>query len=34
MEPADVRTLLEQGAIVQALHAAPLWKYVATHQDD
>lgn len=29
MEQAEVRELLEEGEIVQALHAAPLWKYFA-----
>ena len=27
MKQEEVRTLLERGEIVQALHAAPLWKY-------
>ena len=27
MKHAEVRELLEQGEIIQALHAAPLWKY-------
>ena len=27
MKPQEVRELLEQGEIIQALHAAPLWKY-------
>ena len=27
----EVRELLETGQIIQALHAAPLWKYFATH---
>lgn len=27
MSPADVRELLEKGDIIQALHAAPLWKF-------
>lgn len=27
----EIRELLEQGEIVQALHAAPLWKYIAEH---
>ena len=29
----DVRELLDKGEILQALHAAPLWKYFASHQD-
>jgi len=33
MEPSEVRRLLEQGEIVQALHAAPLWKYFASRKD-
>lgn len=28
MSSTEVRSLLEQGEIVQALHAAPLWKYM------
>ena len=32
MTQADVRQLLEQGEIIQALHAAPLWKYFATQK--
>lgn len=28
--PQEVLTLLEQGGFIQALHAAPLWKYFAT----
>lgn len=28
----EVKELLHTGQIVQALHAAPLWKYFATHQ--
>ena len=28
LNPAEVRQLLEQGEIIQALHAAPLWKYL------
>ncbi len=31
MDPCEVKQLLEQGDIIQALHAAPLWKYFATH---
>lgn len=27
MSPDDVRELLEKGEIIQALHAAPLWKF-------
>lgn len=30
---AEVRQLLEQGEIIQALHAAPLWKYFAEHNE-
>jgi len=29
MDKRDVYTLLQQGEIIQALHAAPLWKYFA-----
>ena len=29
MSKEDVHTLLKQGEIIQALHAAPLWKYFA-----
>jgi len=29
MDKADVRELLEEDGIIQALHAAPLWKYFA-----
>lgn len=29
MEPSEVHELLESGEIVQALHAAPLWKFFA-----
>lgn len=29
MKKEEVRELLEQGEIIQALHAAPLWKYFA-----
>ena len=29
MSKEDVHTLLQQGEIIQALHAAPLWKYFA-----
>lgn len=29
MSKADVRELLKQGEVIQALHAAPLWKYFA-----
>jgi ADP-ribose pyrophosphatase len=29
MDKKDVRELLEAGEIIQALHAAPLWKYFA-----
>ena len=32
MKPQEVRELLEQGEIIQALHAAPLWKYFAIHR--
>ena len=28
----EVKQILEEGGIVQAVHAAPLWKYFATHQ--
>lgn len=31
LEQTEVRQLLGQGEIVQALHAAPLWKYFAQH---
>lgn len=27
----EVREILEQGGIIQALHAAPLWRYFAEH---
>lgn len=33
MEKDDVRQLLCQGEIVQALHAAPLWKYFAMNNN-
>ena len=33
MEPSEVKEILEQGGIVQALHAAPLWKYFASEKD-
>ena len=29
--PEEVKQLLEVGEIIQALHAAPLWKYFALH---
>lgn len=29
--PDEVMELLSKGQIIQALHAAPLWKYFATH---
>lgn len=29
----EVREILEQGGIVQALHAAPLWRYFAEHNE-
>ena len=31
MTKEDVRELLEKGEIIQALHAAPLWKYFASN---
>ena len=31
MDKKDVRELLEAGEIIQALHAAPLWKYFASN---
>lgn len=33
LEREDVVHLLEKGEIVQALHAAPLWKYFSSKQD-
>jgi len=30
LEQSEVREMLAQGEIIQALHAAPLWKYFAT----
>ena len=32
MEPEQVLEMLQDGEIVQALHAAPLWKYFALNQ--
>jgi ADP-ribose pyrophosphatase len=32
LEREDVVHLLEKGEIVQALHAAPLWKYFSSKQ--
>ncbi len=32
LTPAEVRGLLDAGEIVQALHAAPLWRYLAEQQ--
>ena len=32
--PAQVRQMLEEGHILQALHAAPLWKYFLHHPED
>ena len=32
LSKAEVRQLLEEGEIVQALHTAPLWKYFATQK--
>ena len=29
----EVREILEQGGIIQALHAAPRWRYFAEHQE-
>lgn len=34
LERDEVRQLLDCGEIVQALHAAPLWKYFATHYNN
>lgn len=31
MSRDDVQELLDSGGIVQALHAAPLWKYMSEH---
>lgn len=31
-EPEEVKEMLQSGYIVQALHAAPLWKYFCEHQ--
>jgi ADP-ribose pyrophosphatase len=28
----EVKELLENGQIMQSLHAAPLWKYMAEHK--
>lgn len=30
--PSEVKELLESGQIIQALHLAPLWKYIALNQ--
>jgi len=32
MEQDDVKQLLEEGEILQILHAAPLWKYFSSHR--
>ena len=32
LKPEEVKLLLEQGEIIQALHSAPLWKYFATYK--
>lgn len=33
LDKEEVRSLLEQGEIIQALHAAPLWKYFCKEKD-
>lgn len=33
LEPAEVKALLMDDQIIQAMHAAPLWKYFATRQE-
>jgi hypothetical protein len=32
MDPAQVLEMLRDGEIIQALHAAPLWRYFAEKQ--
>ena len=31
--PAEVKTMLQTGELIQALHAAPLWKYFCEHPE-
>ena len=31
---AEVRELLERGEVIQAMHAAPLWRYLAEHPEE
>ena len=33
MEKDQVLEMLRDGEIIQALHAAPLWKYFAEHKE-